>query len=235
MTITETTSVAEVAAAMPASVRVFQRHGVDFCCGGKKPLGVVCEEQGLSFAELADAIERAAATHTHESRDWTGVPLHILIDHIVTTYHDVLREELPRLETLAARVLRVHGGREPRLLGRIEAIVAELSADLSEHMRKEELVLFRMIRAIEATAATTGGLAISTPIRVMEREHDRAGELLAELRAITGGYDAPRWACETLRALYHGLEALEESMQMHVHLENNVLFPRAVRLAAETA
>jgi regulator of cell morphogenesis and NO signaling len=234
MTITERTSVAEIAAALPASVRVFQRHGVDFCCGGKKPLSVVCEEQGLSFAELAHAIEQAAAGPALEPEDWTRVPLHILIDHIVSTYHDVLREELPRLETMAARVLRVHGGREPRLLGRIEAIVAELSADLNEHMRKEELVLFRMIRAIEAKS-TTGGLGISAPIRVMEWEHDRAGELLAELRRITGGLDAPRWACETLRALYHGLQELEASMHMHVHLENNVLFPRALQLAAQAA
>lgn len=231
MTITESTSVAEIAASLPASVRVFQRHGVDFCCGGKKPLGVVCEEQGLSFAELAEAIERAAAIPALDPQDWTGAPLHLLIDHIVSTYHDVLREELPRLETLAARVLRVHGGREPGRLGRIEAIVAELSADLNEHMRKEELVLFRMIRAIEAKSVT-GGRGISAPIRVMEWEHDRAGELLAELRSITGGFEAPRWACETLRALYHGLAELEASMHMHVHLENNVLFPRALQLAS---
>lgn len=234
MTITENTSVAEIAAAVPASVRVFERHGIDFCCGGKKTLGVVCEEQGLSLAELADSIERAAASAAVEPQDWTRAPLHVLIDHIVTTYHDVLREDLPRLETLAARVLRVHGGREPRLLGRIEAIVAELSADLSEHMRKEELVLFRMIRAMEARSGATG-LNLTAPIRVLEGEHDRAGELLAELRTITGGYDAPRWACETLRALYDGLEHLEESMHVHVHLENNVLFPRAVQLAAAAA
>ena len=234
MTITESTSVAEVAAALPASVRVFQRHGVDFCCGGKKPLGVVCEEQGLSFAELADAIERAAAAPAVAPQDWTRAPLHVLIDHIVTTYHDSLREDLPRLETLAARVLRVHGGREPRLLGRIEAIVAELSTDLNEHMRKEELVLFPMIRAVEAKSAATGP-GIAAPIRVMEWEHDRAGELLAELGTITSGYDAPRWACETLRALFHGLEQLEAAMHVHVHLENNVLFPRALQLASEAA
>ena len=234
MTITENTSVAEIAAAVPASVRVFERYGIDFCCGGKKTLGVVCEEQGLSLTELADTIERAAASAAVEPEDWTRAPLHVLIDHIVTTYHDVLREDLPRLETLAARVLRVHGGREPRLLGRIEAIVAELSADLSEHMRKEELVLFRMIRAMEARSGAAGP-NITAPIRVLEAEHDRAGELLAELRTITGGYDAPRWACETLRALYDGLEHLEESMHVHVHLENNVLFPRAVQLAAAAA
>ena len=234
MTITESTPVAEIAAAVPASVRVFQRHGVDFCCGGKKPLGVVCEEQGLSFAEVASAIEEAAAAPVTEPQDWSRVPLHVLIDHIVNTYHDALREELPRIETMASRVLRVHGGREPRVLGRIDAIVGELSADLNEHMSKEELVLFPTICAMER--GTAGGTtSISAPIRVMEWEHDRAGELLGELRNMTGGFAAPEWACQTLRALYHGLEELEASMHVHVHLENNILFPRALRLIADAA
>ena len=234
MIITESTPVAEIAAALPASVRVFQRLGVDFCCGGKRPLGVVCEEHGLLFADVASAIQEAAAVPAAEPQDWTCAPLHVLIDHIVATYHDALREELPRIETMASRVVRVHGGREPRVLGRIESIVGELSADLNEHMRKEELVLFPTIWAIERGAAT-GAIPLSMPIRVMEWEHDRAGELLAELRRITGGYVAPEWACQTLRALYHGLEELEASMHVHVHLENNVLFPRALRLVADAA
>jgi regulator of cell morphogenesis and NO signaling len=231
MTITESTSVAEIATALPASVRIFQRHGVDFCCGGKKPLGVVCEEQGLSFADLATAIE-AAAAEPAPTQDWTSAPLHSLVDHIVATYHDALREELPRLETMASRVVRVHGGRDPQVLPRIEAIVRELSTDLNAHMRKEELVLFPTIREIEQGSAARRP-TISAPIRVMEWEHDRAGELLTELRSLTEGFEAPGWACQTLRALYHGLAELEASMHVHVHLENNVLFPRALRLGAD--
>jgi regulator of cell morphogenesis and NO signaling len=234
MTITENTSVAEIAAALPASVRIFQRHGVDFCCGGKKPLGVVCEEQGLSFADLASAIEAAAVSPAVEAQDWPSAPLHVLIDHIISWYHDALREELPRLETMAMRVLSVHGGREPRVLGRIDAIIRELSADLHEHMRKEEMVLFPTIRAIESGVAKHV-TAVSAPIRVMEWEHVRAGNLLTELRSITAGFVPPEWGCQTLRALYDGLRELEASMHMHVHLENNVLFPRAVRLGAGAA
>ncbi len=235
MTITENTSVAEIAATLPASVRIFQRHGVDFCCGGKKPLGVVCEEQGLSFADLTSAIEQAAAAApAADTQDWTRAPLHVLMDHIISTYHDALREELPRLETMTARVLRVHGGREPRVLGRIDAIVRELSADLHEHMRKEELVLFPTIWAMERGAGD-GPSRVTAPIRVMEWEHDHAGDLLAELKSITGGFACPEWGCQTLRALYHGLRELEASMHVHVHLENNVLFPRALRLAARAA
>ncbi len=228
MTITETTTVAEIATAVPGSVRVFQRHGIDFCCGGKTPLAVACREHGVPFAEIANAIE-ASAAQPADQRDWTSAPLHTLVDHIVRTYHDPLREELPRLEAMAAKVSRVHGEKASHL-ARVEAIVNELSAELRAHMRKEEMVLFPGIRAIEAGGSAA--LSISAPIAVMEHEHDHAGLLLSELRALTGGYSAPDWACGTFHALYQGLAELESTMHVHVHLENNILFPRALGLSA---
>ena len=225
MTITEQTLVSDIAATLPSSVRVFQQHGVDFCCGGKRPLSAVCREQGLSFDELARAIEASAATPAPE-RDWTNAPLGDLIDHIVATYHDALRGELPRLQAMASKVRAVHGAKADHL-ARLDHIVAELAADLTAHMQKEEMVLFPAIRE-----ASNGGGAqpmwIAAPISVMEREHDYAGALLSELRRITGDYAAPEWACQTFRALYNGLDELERSMHLHVHLENNVLFPRAL-------
>jgi regulator of cell morphogenesis and NO signaling len=226
MTITELTTVSEIAGSLPSSVRVFQRHGIDFCCGGKKPIGAVCQEQGLSFTELADEIETSASQIRGEERDWPSEPLGTLIDHVLSTYHAPLREELPRLEFMAAKVSRVHGANAPYLV-RLHAIVTELSADLRDHMRKEEIVLFPAIRMIESGHRPP--VAISAPITVMEHEHDRAGALLSELRTITDGYQAPDWACGTFRALYHGLAELETAMHVHVHLENNVLFPRAMR------
>lgn len=225
MTITETTTVAEIASAIPSSVRVFQRHGIDFCCGGKIPLAVVCEQQGLSFADVIAAIEASAARPPVDDRDWTHESLDRLIAHIVDAYHNPLRTELPRLETMATRVLHVHGATASHL-ARLDAIVAELAEDLQTHMRKEEMVLFPAIRATEL--GRQGAMPIATPIGVMEHEHDRAGALLAELRTITGGYRAPDWACETYRALYHGLSEMEAQMHVHVHLENNILFPRAL-------
>ena len=225
MTITETTTVAEIASALPSSVRVFQRHGIDFCCGGRIPLAVACEEQGLPFAQIARAIEESVAAPAAAERDWNREPLQALIDHIVGTYHDSLREELPRLESMAVRISRVHGAKAQQL-ARLEAIVTELSADLRVHMRKEEAVLFPAIRAIESGRAAA--IPLSAPITTMEHEHDRVGVLLFELRALTGGYAVPDWACDTFRALYRGLRELESAMHVHVHLENNVLFPRAL-------
>jgi regulator of cell morphogenesis and NO signaling len=235
MQITENTTVADVASALPSSVRVFQRYGIDFCCGGKTALAAACRAQGVPYGELAEALEQSAQQPDADARDWSREPLHALVDHIVATYHEPLREELPRLEAMAAKVHRVHGSKAP-YLARLDTIVSELSADLRSHMRKEETVLFPAIRTVEGNAGGAS-IPISAPIAVMEAEHDHAGALLSELRTITGGYVAPEWACQTFRALYYGLAELEAAMHVHVHLENNVLFPRAVALtrAADVA
>jgi len=230
MTITQSTPIGDIAAAIPSSVRIFQRHGIDFCCGGKRALGVVCTERGISFSATVTAIEASASVKASD-RDWTEEPLGALVEHIVVTYHDSLCEELPRLQGMAAKVARVHGARTPRFV-RIAEIVEALSSDLRAHMRKEETVLFPVIRAIEEGRATAAW--IQAPVSVMEREHDHAGALLADLRDLTGDYTPPDGACATTRALYQGLEELERSMHVHVHLENNVLFPRALQIEATT-
>jgi regulator of cell morphogenesis and NO signaling len=231
MTITEQTLIADIATDVPSSVRVLQQHGIDFCCGGKRPLAVACEELGLSFEEVTEEIAASANARRNEL-DWTTAPLRELAAHIISAYHDRLREELPRLETMATRVARVHGPKSGAALDRIESVVHELSADLTAHMRKEEGVLFPAISALEEGRDTTCLLAQAT--RVMEAEHDRAGELLADLRKTTKGYAPPDWACATARALYQGLADLESEMHVHVHLENNILFPRALALSTRS-
>ena len=228
MNITAHTTVAEIASTMPSSVRVFQRHGIDFCCGGRTPLSSACEEQGVRFAEVVEAIEASAHAPESAARDWATEALAELIDHIIATYHEPLREELPRLESMAAKVSRVHGSKAPYVT-RVATIVTELAADLQLHMRKEELVLFPAIRTLESRTEQPD-LRLYAPIAMMEHEHDQAGVLLSELRSITDSYVAPAWACETFRALYHGLSELESAMHLHVHLENNILFPRALAL-----
>ena len=229
MTITPDTTVADIASAIPSSVRVFGRHHIDFCCGGKRALASVCETQGLSFDDLVRDIE-AGAQGPDAQRDWREAPLGDIIDFIIATYHNPLREELPRLGSMAAKVLKVHGDKDQATLARIDAIVREISADLIQHMWKEEQILFPAIRAGEA-AGTRPAMPLEGPISVMEHEHDRAGALLAELQFITGGYAVPEWACATARALFQGLDDFERAMHQHVHLENNVLFPRALKQA----
>ena len=229
MTITETTTVAEIAATLPSSVRVLQRYGIDFCCGGKRLLGDVCKEHGLSLPDLTTAIEASVSAPGGDGRNWAREPLHLLVAHIVTTYHDRLRVDLPRLEAMAARAAKAHVAKGP-YFARLEDVIGELSADLEDHMQKEERVLFPAICGLEDGERRHASW-IQHPITVMEQEHDRAGELLAELRRLTHQYAIPDWAWATVRALHQGLEELEASMHVHVHLENNILFPRALTLA----
>jgi regulator of cell morphogenesis and NO signaling len=176
---------------------------------------------------IAGEVQAAAASQAAIDQDWTHESLGRLISHILATYHEPLREELPRLQAMATKVAAVHGDMDPRLR-RVSAFVADLSADLHHHMLKEELVLFPAIN--ELVAGVSARVRIDAPIHVMEHEHDRAGALLSELRNLTDGYEPPAWGCATLRALFHGLSELEATMHVHVHLENNVLFPRALRL-----
>ena len=233
MTITESTTVAEIVSTLPSSVRVLQRHGVDFCCGGKRLLADVCRDQGLSFPDLTAAIDASAAAAVPDQQDLAREPLHTLVDHILTTYHDRLRADLPRLEGMASKALKAHISKAPYFAGVHDAIL-ELSADLGEHMRKEEQILFPAICALERGERRHAAW-IQQSITDLEQEHQGAGELLAELRRLTHNHVLPEWACATVRALYQGLEELEASMHVHVHLENYVLFPRAQELAEHTA
>jgi regulator of cell morphogenesis and NO signaling len=218
--------VGELAARHPLATRVFARHHIDFCCGGGRPLGDVCDAQGLNvdtvLGEIHAIIDPTGDTgHAGAVVVWMEAPLPALIDHILVRYHATLREELPRLESMARKVARVHGDKDPvRLEGMLENLLA-LKGELETHMLKEEHVLFPAIR--EGLGARTGG-----PVAMMVHEHAEVGELLRQMRDLTGGYTVPAGACNTWRALWHGLEALEDDLHEHIHLENNVLFPRAL-------
>lgn len=236
MSISPETLVGELAAAQPGSIRVFQSYGIDFCCGGKRPLGEVCAERQVPYEEVAAALS-AAGAQPADARDWTRERLSVLTDHIVRRFHDQLRLELPRLEAMAAKVNQVHGAKLPDIFPRLSSVLDELSQDLIAHMTKEEMILFPAIKELDDARAEARAPqprfplgALKMPMAVMEQEHDRAGELLASLREITFEYQPPEWACNTFRGLYAGLEELEADMHVHVHLENNILFPRAADL-----
>lgn len=234
-TITRDSLVGEIAAAQPAAIRVFQKYGIDFCCGGKRPLSDVCDERQIAYDELASAI--ANAELPRDDRDWAEAPLGVLADHIVHRYHDTLRQELPRLQAMAEKVNNVHGAKMPGTFPRLNTVFAELAEELTSHMAKEEMILFPAVQELEAaqnegrrpqTRFPLG--ALQMPISVMEQEHEHAGNLLAELRQLTSSYQVPEWACNTFRGLYAGLEEFERDLHVHIHLENNILFPRTAQL-----
>ena len=221
MTIQSNTTVGQIATEHPLATRVFHRHGIDFCCGGGKPLSDACASRDLDTAAIVDEIQKEIGAEGDTEQRWDQSPLEDLIQHILVKYHEPLREELPRLEEMARKVHKVHGEKDPEALSELVRVCVGLKAELESHMAKEEQILFPMI--------TTGhGAMADGPISVMESEHDSAGAALRRLRELTNGYDVPAEACNTWRALWHGLEALEQALHEHIHLENNILFPRAL-------
>lgn len=213
--------VGEIATKHPLATRVFARHGIDFCCGGGKPLSDVCATLGLSTEAVLTEIQREIDAPASDPVRWDEAPLDDLIQHILTTYHVPLKEELPRLEAMARKVVDVHGQVQPETLPQLLEVYLALAQELEEHMEKEEQVLFPMIQDGRGSSA-------GDPVASLEHEHESAGRALARLRILTDGYRVPEEACNTWRALWHGLAALEESLHQHIHLENNILFPRAL-------
>jgi regulator of cell morphogenesis and NO signaling len=229
-------TVGEIAAENPASVRVFQKYGIDFCCGGKLPLAEACGARGIEIGALSAELQQAASGSAPDARDWMSATLAELIDHIVRTHHDYLKAELPRLDAMLAKVLAAHGERHGDSLVPLSHTFAALRAELESHLWKEERVLFPIVCNLEAARAAGGQApaahcgSVNNPIRVMEHEHDSAGRALETMRRLTGNYTLPEGACNTYRALFSGLEELEADLHRHIHLENNILFPRAAQL-----
>jgi regulator of cell morphogenesis and NO signaling len=221
MNIHSDSQVGRIAAEHPVSTRVFARYGIDYCCGGGLPLASACESRGLDAERVMEEIQREVDPQVGSEQSWSELPLQDLVTHILVAYHKPLKEELPRLEAMARKVLEVHQDKEPEMLTELLSVYLGLKADLEPHMQKEEQILFPMIRQAQ-------GFLADGPISVMREEHEQVGSALKRLRELTNDYEVPPRACNTWRALWHGLAALEESLHQHIHLENNVLFPRAL-------
>ena len=230
MDITRDSLVADVATQLPATVKVFQQHQIDFCCGGKRPIEEACVEQGLDVDQVLGEL-RASEALADASRDWRQAPMSDLIAYIQARFHGPLRNELPRLGQMMAKVVSRHGERLPETLLPLQETLTRLHVELLHHMQKEDQILFPAIQEIEAGRGGSQSAWIEQPIEIMEDEHEQAGAALARMRELTGGFTPPPDACPTFRGLYYGLSELEREMHLHVHLENNILFPRAAELA----
>jgi len=219
MNIDANTRIGDIATQHPQSTRVFHRYGIDFCCGGGRPLADACVARGIDAGAVMEALQKQLGTRETDETRWDQQPIKDLIHHILVTFHEPLREDLFRLTALARKVYDVHRDKEPEMLSELLEIVVGLQAELESHMAKEEQILFPMI--LKGRGAMAAG-----PISVMEHEHEYAGHALARLRELTNGYEVPAKACNTWRALWHGLATMEEELHEHIHLENNILFPR---------
>jgi regulator of cell morphogenesis and NO signaling len=230
---TPTTTVGELAARFPQTIRVFQRMRVEFCCDGSRTLGELCQERELSFDELATALASAVAAATPPLADWTTRPLSELTGHIVEAFHEPCRQELPRLREMAVKVQR-HTDSYAHILAVVRYKLDRFTADLDSHMSTAEDELFPLISRAEAAGAREVDRAVFARLRGrLEIEHANAGQVLQTLRHATHGYEPPPNSCSSVRHLYHGLRELEQLMRLHVHLENNILFPRAAALLSD--
>lgn len=224
----------------PQTRAVFEEYGIDYCCGGDKCLADAAREHGIELPTLVDAVKTAlpAATGTTEAadKDWYAASLSELVGHIVEVHHGYMKAALPLLRSLVSTVLKVHGAHHGDVLRQVQALFAALDAELSTHLMKEEQVLFPYIVAAEsrirdgaAKPSAPFGSA-RNPISQMEREHESVGKVLAKLREVTGDYALPTDACPTFAAMYAELQRMEADLHQHIHLENNILFPRAIEL-----
>ena len=220
-TLIEEKTVGEIAAERPASVRLFEKYGIDYCCGGNTSLADACAGRGIAPGQLIAELDAAPASSPDAQPDWQTASLADLIDHILTRHHARLKTELPRLARLHRAVSAAHGAAHSDSLAPLGETFTALWQELDTHMMKEELVLFPMIRA--------GHGSVGSPIRVMEHEHDSAARALERMRTITENYTLPADACNSYRALFAGLQELEADLHQHIHLENNILFPRALQ------
>ena len=228
-------TVRDIALENPTAIRVFEKFGIDYCCGGRKPLAQACEERALETSAVLAALDSSDAPAEAGEIDWATVPMASLCEHIVTKHHGYVREEIPRLQFLAGKVAARHGDTHPELL-RIKELTEAICEEMTQHMGKEEVVLFPYISKLERNIATCGPPSlgcfgtVKNPIRMMMAEHDAAGAIMAEIRELSGNYTAPQGACPTYRGFYQALQEFERDLHRHVHLENNILFPRAIEL-----
>lgn len=220
-------TVGELVAERPGRSRIFQRFEIDFCCQGGRTLNEACARRGVSVDTLIEQIEAELAAPAPSGLNPAQLAPAQLADYIIAQHHAFLWRELPRLHAMARRVAQVHGGHTPSLID-VDHVFDGLQEELAAHMMKEEQVLFPAIRSVSGGGGVPG--LLDGPVACMVHEHETAGQALARLRELTNGFQPPPEACNTYRALFDGLRELEENLHVHIHLENSVLFPAAIRL-----
>ena len=231
--ITTDMTVRDVANDLPQSTRLFEKLKIDYCCGGNQTLAEGCTSAGVDVYAVIQMLAEATQQKSEDAVDFTSASLPQLITHIVDTHHVFTKSEMDRLQLLADKVLAAHGGNHPELV-HLDELLTRLCADLKPHMFKEEHVLFPYIFALAKAADQQGAVpfapfgTVNNPIRMMMREHDTAGEILRELRKLTFDYKVPADACISYQTLYQALENFEKDLHQHIHLENNILFPKAL-------
>ena len=236
MTLTMSKTVRDYAIETPQTIPVFEKLGIDYCCGGNRPLDEACSAANLNLEQVLRQIDAAIAEPARPSdRELQAGSLAELIAHVVSTHHAFVRKQAPEIENLIEKVYAKHGANHPEL-ATIRNVFHDLSQELMMHLMKEENVLFPYIVRMEESVIEDEPIlpppfgTVANPVRMMEHEHDNAGIALRVMRDASQNFTPPADACTSFRALYTALVNFEKDLHQHIHLENNVLFPRAVQM-----
>jgi regulator of cell morphogenesis and NO signaling len=228
LTIDRETPVAEIVTTAPATARVFERHRIDYCCAGDRPLSRAAEERGIALDVLMEEIQAAVAAPPSAPEDAAGMGIGALVDLILERHHRYVWAEWPRVEELAAKVEKAHGASHPGVVPALARLVRRMGHEIRAHLEKEEQILFPALKDLDAGRALGLSCGVGGPISVMRWEHDEHAKAFETLHRLTNDLTVPEGACPTWRALYDALGAFERDLHRHVHLENHVLFPKAL-------
>lgn len=241
MNLSAARTVRELATEIPNATRTFEKLGIDYCCGGSKSLNDACAQAHVPVEDVLRALEQGDSLKPVPDTglaDFSTGKLGDLVEHILATHHAYVKQELPRLHQLLNKVVSVHGKTHSEL-GEIQQAFQGMSAELTSHMMKEEHILFPHIVDLE-NAVRTGRPqprppfgSLSNPVHMMELEHESAGAALKAISTLSSNYTAPEDACFSYKTLYTALQEFEADLHQHVHLENNILFPRAIAMENE--
>jgi regulator of cell morphogenesis and NO signaling len=241
MVLSSTQTVRQLATEIPNATRVFEKLGIDYCCGGGKSLEAACAYAKIAVADVLRTLEEGSVpVEGAATPDFSEDSLNELVLHIVSRHHGYVKHEIPRLQKLLAKVVSVHGRNHAELIA-IQKVFSALGAELTSHMMKEEMVLFPYIAQMELALESGKQLpraafgAVGNPVHMMELEHEDSGNALKELRSLTSNYTPPQDACFSYNTLFAALKDFETDLHQHIHLENNILFPRAIALEQQPA
>jgi len=234
MTITENKTVAEIVTENIKTAHIFKKYGIDFCCGGSISIEEACSKKGVDYTLLEKELVTVDKVVDQE-HDYNKWDLHFLIDHIINVHHKYVEESIPLLLQYANKVAKVHGHHYVEVV-EINSLFHEVAQELSAHMHKEELILFPYIKQLVKAEKEGSTLSrphfgtVNNPIQMMESEHENAGDIFKSIAKLSNDYTPPDEACNTFRALYAKLEEFEQDLHKHIHLENNILHPKAIAL-----
>lgn len=222
--------IADIVTADIRTASIFKKHGIDFCCGGSKILSNVCKEKKIKISKVINDIQKLDSNS--KEKNYNKISVNALIKHIIDTHHKYVRESIPTIKDFAKKVSKVHGKNNPET-NLIYHLFLRLSDELIDHMKKEEEILFPKIRILVNKTYSKSIFfsygTISNPIKMMEMEHESAGKVLREIEELSNKYTPPPSACNTYKALYNSLKEFQDDLHIHIHLENNILFPKVMK------